>query len=122
MKKATIEQIYDNVIHKKIIQMAIDDKLPMDMTELNFGYFEDEVNDYLKENENELAYEKAEEFLYLDGITAEEVVEYIVNGDAKDDDVLDFVLPKDAYPLERYEHTFTVVSFLDTIGYNTLKS
>lgn len=122
MKISNVEEIYDNVIHKKLIQMAINDELPMNMGHLNFGYFENEVKDYLNKIENELAYKKADEFLYLDGVTPQEAVEHIVSSNAKDSDMLDYNLPEGVFPLEKFEYTFTVKSFLETIGYNTLKA
>ncbi len=118
MNIKTVKEIYENVIQKKIIDMAIDCTLPMDMAELNFGYFENEVKDYLQKNTNEFAYQKAEEFLSLDNMTGKEAVELIVNSNKGNGLFLDYA-HDDISVAEKYEFCFTIKSFLETIGYNS---
>lgn len=118
MKVEFLKEVFENIIHPKMVQMAIDCTLPSDMTQLDWYYFEDEVKEYLKQNTNRFAYEKAGEILSsYDGMTLEEAVEAIVNSDKPDSTVLDFV-HDDISVCETYEYDFIIESFLETIGYD----
>ncbi len=118
MKAKFLKEVYENVIQPKIIEMAIECTLPMDMNELHYFYFEDEIKKYLKQNTNRFAYEKAGEILSsYDGMTLEEAVETIVNSDKLDSEILDFV-HEDIVVCQTYEYDFTIKTFLETIGYD----
>ncbi len=108
----------NQVVLPKLVSMAVNDDLPLDMTTLYAEHFEEETNEY---NRNRLMYNRAKNALefaiFDDADTIEEVMEVLDRIDKdetiKDDSLMDFI--EGVCMVERYEYSFTVKSFFETI-------
>ena len=88
-----------------LVSRAIDDTLPMDMTELDIdGLFD------LAE-----ACIKAEEFLCVDEASVVDQVRAIIN-EEDETKMIDYI--DDVCPIEQFEFNFTAKDFLIQIGYS----
>lgn len=116
MKTIEFNTIFDKVVMPKLIKMAIEGTLPMDMSQLDSSAFENEVREYLRLEQNPKAYERAKAILSLDNMSAEVAVELIANPKISRDELLDYA-HDDIHVVEIYEYLFTIQEFLDEIGY-----
>lgn len=108
------KDFFNEVIHPKLISMAIDCTLPSDMTELFAEQFEEEAKAYNEANKRKVAIAKAGEFLFEDNDSktiAEQVA--LIEATHKEN-LIDYI---DGVELvHRFENTFTVETFLEQIG------
>ncbi len=79
------ERFFDEVIKPGLVRMAIDDTLPLDMTQIELFSFEKEIKEFEAEEEKRVMIEKARVFLCTD--TDEEILEMIkLLEEAEDED------------------------------------
>ena len=99
-----------------LITLAIADKLPLDMTQLELDSLT-EVIQSTEEDDNETAYEHAGNYLSDGELTTEQMVEAI----AKHENQADLIDDVEGVVVwEKVERTFDCEEFLDLIGYKRL--
>ena len=99
-----------------LVTLAIADKLPLDMTQLELDSLT-EVIQSTEEDDNEVAYEKAGNYLSDGELTTAQMVEAI----AKHEDPSDLIDDVEGVLVwEKVTGTFDCEEFLDLIGYKNL--
>lgn len=115
------ENFFDKVIKPKLIKMALEDTLPMDMTQISSGYFYDEAEEYNKRDTTEggvtekMIENACTRYLSMDYEDASRVLREIYNDESiKDGTVIDHS-HEDLQMAQNFEFTFTVTGFFDQI-------
>lgn len=103
-------------VKKYLITLAIADKLPLDMTELELDSLT-EVIQSTEEDDNEVAYEKAGNYLSDGELTTAEMVEAIAKHEIPSDPI-EFV--EGVLVWQKVVGVFDCEEFLDLIGYKRL--
>lgn len=108
----------NEVVLPKLVKMAINDDLPLDVTQLYAEHFEEESKQY---NKNRVKYNRAlnalEFAIFDDGDTVEQVMDFLdkLENDKsiEDHEMMDYI--DGITMVERYEYSFTVKTFFETI-------
>jgi len=109
----------DEVILPKLVSMAIDCTLPMDMTELSSYHFDEEAKEFNQANRQHFMEQNAYEYLCEtdeddeDYLSIPDQVKAIQNYKGNEYDMIDNI--DGVYVVERFEYSFTVETFLDQI-------
>ena len=113
--------LIDNVVLPKLVEMALDGTLPMDMNDLHSSYFEDEIKTY--NNRDTTKGGVTEEMIdnaYMNYVSMERedaarVLREIYNDSSiEKGSVIDHA-HDDFQIIEKFEYTFTVGDFFDQI-------
>ena len=116
-----LENFFDRVIKPKLVKMALEDTLPMDMTQISSGYFYDEAEEYnkrgntkegLTEGMIDNAYSK---YLSMSREDAGRVLREIYNNETLDKFSSIDHAHKDFQIVEMFEYTFTIEGFFNQI-------
>jgi hypothetical protein len=98
-----------------LIDLAINDRLPLDMTEISEYGIEEAIKSALPTKRDEIIAKASELLAYDSEISTEEMIKRIVK--CKDEnEIIDYIDGVDVW--EKVEYSFTCEQFLEQIGYD----
>ena len=102
-----------SAVQDYLVNLALEDRLPLDLTQLNTSEIEEVIQKFLPTQKDE-AVERASHYLCDGDLTILEQVEAIANHE-NEDDLIDYV--DGVVVWEKVEYSYTCDKFLSDIGW-----